>query len=310
MIEYLILGLVQGLTEFLPVSSSGHLYLLQYTFGMEPGIELEILLHVASLVAVVCFFWRRIWQMMVGVIPLHLAFPRGARKSFPRGKDIGWGFSEDGMLGLKIIVATIFTIPTALLIEHYMLYDLSIQVVAWSLIVTGLLVWVSHVMSDKQHATCNMQHKHCHSESKQSEDEESIRQSERSFVDTQDGKTIRDFSWIFVILVGLAQGFAVLPGISRSGLTIAVLLILGLRRKQSAEISFLLSIPTILGALVFLLKDLEVFPQFSLPLILALILCTVVSWLTIKFMLRTIERCWIYFVPYCVLLGVGLLLLS
>lgn len=253
MIEYLALGFVQGMTEFLPVSSSGHLYLLQYWFGWIPSLELEVLLHVASLVAVMTVFWKQLIAI--------------AKSFFDSGP------SEERALGIKLIVATLFTLPTALLTEKLFLYDLSLEVVAWSLIVTGGLVFLSHLLTRKE------------------------KREER-----------RKFVWTVVILIGLIQGFAVLPGISRSGLTIAALMMLGMGRKNSAEISFLLSIPTILGAFVFKLQDLGSFPELSFPLIFALLVCALVSWLTIRFMLQTIQKYWIYFMPYCVLLGVALLL--
>ncbi len=259
MFQYLTLGFVQGLTEFLPVSSSGHLYLLQHWFGMESGIALEVMLHAASLIAVVFYFRKKLWSMIQ-------AFFVSPRKG-------------EGLYGTQIVVATLLTVPTALLIEEFFLYDLSLTTVAWSLIITGGLILVSHIMS------------------------------RRTTDQLLGSSVVQSVSWSVVIYIGLIQGLAVLPGISRSGLTIAALIVLGISRKKSAEFSFLLSIPTILGALVFLLKDLETFPSFNLSLFLSLVLCTLVSWLTIRFMLQTINRYWIWFMPYCVLLGLGLLFL-
>lgn len=241
-----LLGFVQGVTEFLPVSSSGHLFILQLWKGMEPSIALEIFLHVGTLIAVVGFFFSRICAIV--------------RDMFHRGGDV---------LGWKLLLSTILTAPLGLLLQKYCSPEMTLQLVGGTLIITAFLIAGAEWFRSKQK---------------------------------------RSFTWKIAVFLGLIQGIAVLPGISRSGLTIALLILIGLPRKQSAEISFILAIPTILGALVFsfgeadfstLTGDIGVWVGFAVSAIAAV---GAIAW-----MLKLIEGKWIWFAPYCVLLGAFLL---
>jgi len=238
------LGLLQGFTEFLPVSSSGHLFLAQYFWDLTPNLHFEILLHVASLFAVIILFWKK--------IPIL----------FQPQKD-------QQQLGLKLLVATFFTFPLAYLIQKNFDALLSLQLVATTLIITGFLILIAEKFRPK---------------------------------------TERTFSWKMAVLLGLVQGFAPLPGISRSGITIAYLIFAGLKRQHAAEISFLLAIPTILAALVF--SWLEQGSQIILTsqVIFACIIAFFAAIAAMKWMMKLVEKKWIYFAPYCFILGVILFL--
>ena len=261
-LTHIFIGGVQGLTEFLPVSSSGHTFLLKELFGLEIGLILEIWLHLASLLAVVFFFRRKLLGLTKGLILQVKAWIT----SYPTP------YKNEGMLAIKLIVSTLLTFPTALLVNNYLIETdfLNITCVAITLFITGILI----VISEKV------------------------------------GKENNEFVWPIVIALGLIQGFAVIPGISRAGLTIAILIILGLRRRSAVEISFLLAIPTILGAFTF--SAIEVGREGLLlltpELILAFIVSFVFSILSIKYMLKWIENKWIYFAFYCFLLSIGLLI--
>jgi undecaprenyl-diphosphatase len=115
------------------------------------------------------------------------------------------------------------------------------------------------------------------------------------------------FSWKIAILLGIIQSIAVLPGISRSGITVAFLILIGINRKDSVKISFFLAIPTILGAMVLALKDAGTNLLFSTENFAGFTITIIASLLSIKLMTKLVEKNWIWFAPYCAILGVVLL---
>jgi len=276
MLEYLILGFTQGFTEFLPISSSGHLYVLQWLWGVESTLQLEVIFHFASLIAIVWVMRKKIKEIIEGLVFVFFDSSGSTdcdRAAHPQKEKI-LQLHNNGILGVQVLVATILTIIIALIVKKFVLVDLSIQVVAWGLIITGVLVLVSHLKSKKS----------------------------KKFLMIPMG--------IFV-LVGLIQGIAVLPGISRSGVTIAALMILGAGRTQSTEVSFLLSIPIIFSAFIYSIKDLEALESIlSLDLLMGFFVCVIVSYMSILFMLKYVQKYWIWFMPYCFIIGGGLLYLS
>lgn len=255
-LQAIMLGLAQGITEFLPISSSGHTFLLGHFFGMEASVLLIAVLHLGSLIAVCLYFYAEIVAILRGIW-------RAVRER---------ALNEDAELGLKLGVATFLTIPTALAVEYILpLEQISVGVVAWTLMLTGALILIAEYAP----------------------------------------KHTRDFSWTLAILLGLVQGLAVVPGISRAGLTIAFLVLIGIARHRAAHISFLLAIPTILGAAVFAVHDAAAEPMQLTPLLLisAFIASIGASLLSIKYMLRLIQGRWVWFAPYCFLLAFWLILL-
>lgn len=255
----IFLGIVQGATEFLPVSSSGHLFLAEKWLGLESSVDLMIVTHLATLGAVLVVFWRQAWDLVQGFFCLS------KQSLVSRKLDTS---NAAGVLALKLGTATLITVGVALLIEPFFDELLTVPLVAGTLIFTGGLIVVA----------------------------EKFRRAEGL-----------DFTWAVAASLGVVQGIAVVPGISRSGITIAFLILLGLNRRRSAELSFLLSIPTILAAGVFLWIDSG--GQFVLTsdLALAMAAAFLTALLMIYSMLRLIEKHWIWFAPYCVLLGAFLL---
>ena len=251
--ESILLGVVQGATEFLPISSSGHLFLLETWLGLTPDLNLTILTHIASLGAVLVVFWKQVWELVLGFVSLII------------GKELVVGSSELGQTALKLGVATVLTVLVALIIEPWFGELLNLTVVSVTLIITGLLIVIS----------------------------EKFRRGEGT-----------ELTWTITVWLGLVQGMAVVPGISRSGLTIAFLILLGLNRRKAAEYSFLLSIPTILAAGVFLVLDSDT--QFALTseLLLACLASFVTALIMIYSMLKLVEKHWLWFAPYCIGLGV------
>ncbi len=202
----LILGVVQGVAEFLPISSSGHLSLLQYFFGMEePDALYNILLHFATLIAVCVVYWRDIVDMVLEFFRgiAALASPRGSRER---------GNPPDGRrLVLLVILGTLplfLVLPFDDLVEGM---GANPMFVALMLMLTGCILFLSDHYSKGR-------------------------------------KTVRTATVKDALLVGLAQGMATIPGLSRSGTTISAGMALGFERNFAVRYSFLLSLPAVLGA--------------------------------------------------------------
>jgi undecaprenyl-diphosphatase len=191
LIQTIILGIIQGLTEWLPISSTGHLRLTEHFLGLEVPILFDVLLHVGTLMVTLLFFRKDIKNILAAL-----------------GR---WDFkTENGKLIPLIIVGTV---PTALIgvifgnaIEAFFSNLLPI---AGAFIICGIVLYSSKIGSERK---------------------ESI-------------------SYLEALVIGTAQGIAIIPGISRSGLTIAVALLLGAKREKAFRFSFLLSVPAIIGAL-------------------------------------------------------------
>jgi len=256
----ILLGAIQGLTEFLPVSSTGHVFLFETYMGLVPDENLALWLHIGSLLAVVVYFWEEILELIGGLYKTLVE-----RKS-----------NESGDYALKLLAATVLTLPTAVLVRAIYPYsELSLALVGTTLIITAGLIFIAE---------------------------------KRMFALTSASQNL---SWKLVIILGLVQGFAVLPGISRSGLTIALLVWLGVNRQLSAKTSFLLSIPTIAGAALFTyLEQGELFYRLGFFEITAVISSAVFAYIAIVWMMRLIGGRWIYFVPYCATLGAVVLTIS
>ncbi len=200
----LILGLIQGLTEFLPVSSSGHLVIAQQFLGLkEPNLLFDTWLHFATLIAV-CFFYRR------DIIDILKDLWSQAKAALGKKSD---AFSPDrpAILGWLVVLASVPTALIGFLAKDYFeeLFG-STHSVAVALLITATLLIAT------------------------------------KFIKTQD----KGLTWWKALLIGLIQGLAITPGISRSGSTIALALFLGISATKSARFSFLLSIPAICGALL------------------------------------------------------------
>lgn len=199
-LEALWLGIVQGLTEFFPVSSSGHLVIFQDLLGIDPegGLVFEIAVHVATLVAIVIYYRARITALGVGVFGLDRSAIRYVFK-----------------LALGTVPAVLVGLFAKDFVEHQFENP---NLVAVALIVTGFIVASTRWTAPRATQT--------------------------------------DPSWSMALWIGCAQALAILPGISRSGSTVAIALALGLAPAVAAEFSFLLGIIAIAGAAVLMLPDL------------------------------------------------------
>lgn len=253
-IEAIFLGIVQGFSEFLPISSSGHLVLFQKIFGIEEGaLSFDIALHLATLVAVMAVYWKKIIEMIrrpFSKLPVYIVL----------------GTIPIGILGLLFND----------MIESYFESGATLGV---GFIFTGIILM---------------------------------------YVDTI-GKKTRSFSELTVkdpLIIGTAQAVAMLPAVSRSGMTISSALALGIERKTAADFSFLLSIPAILAAVVMDLYKMLKSGENALasigsgPVVIGMLFAAISGFIAVKVMLRLINNKKLrYFSYYLWVIG-GLVLLD
>lgn len=258
--QALFLGLLQGLTEFFPVSSSGHLAIAQHFIeGFEqPGVLFDVMLHVGTMLAVIIYFWRDI--RAIAVSPFRRSGDSGVHRK---------------ML-LLIVVGSIPTAVLGLTFKDFFegLFD-NLVVVSSMLLLTGTLLFVS----------------------------ERFRRGTRK----QGQLTLGD-----ALVAGTVQGLAIIPGISRSGSTIASLLLKGVDGETAARFSFLLALPAVFGAALLSMRHLHAVPQGELPLYLAGTAMAFVSgYVSIRFLLAVIRRRRLFgFALYCWAVGTLFLTLS
>ncbi len=195
LVEAVFLGILQGLTEFLPVSSSGHLVLAQTFLGIKmPGVTFEVIVHAGTLLSIIWVFWRDVYNLVSGII-----------KSTQQQKLfllLVVGTVPAGLMGLSLgsFFKGIFERPL---------------IVGYMLLITGFIVWFIARLGENQ-----------------------------------GNRSLREMGWKDAIIIGLFQGMAIIPGISRSGSTIFGALLRDLNRETAVRFSFLLALPAIAGATV------------------------------------------------------------
>jgi undecaprenyl-diphosphatase len=254
-IEALVLGIIQGLGEFLPISSSAHLVLVPWALGWHyAGLTFDVALHIGTLISVVAFFWKDwlnlliaalyrrsskeaalFWYLLLGTIP---------------GAAIGYLFEEQAETVLR----------TPLLIGIM-------------LIVMGIILYWVDRRADSR-------------------------------------KTIDSISLLDSLLIGLSQAMAIIPGVSRSGVTMTAGRALGLTREAAARFSFLLSTPIIVGAGLFKIKDLSS-GDLNVAFLTGVVSSAVVGFIAIGFLLRYLaERSFAVFAWYRFIIGFAVIILA
>lgn len=242
-LKTILLGMVQGLTEFLPISSSAHLALIGSYLGFEEGTLMAVMMHTGTLLALIVYF-------RVDILRIILS---------PFKKDSEY-LRLLGLLALGTVPAIIFGLFLSSLIER--VFD-SPLIIGLSLLTTGIILFISGFM-----------------------------RGSREDIKVKDSLSI-----------GIAQAFAILPGISRSGITICTGSFLGLTRTRSANFSFLLAIPAILGATVYELSSVG-FKKIDFSLIVGLAVSFIFSLLAIRFLLTFIRKATLRpFSYYCFAIG-------
>ncbi|MGB7062968.1 MAG: undecaprenyl-diphosphate phosphatase [Candidatus Zixiibacteriota bacterium] len=260
LLEAIILGIVQGLTEFLPISSSGHLVLGEYLLKVKfDDISFEVFLHFGTFLSVLIVFRRNIWSMATAVWL--------KARSVLTGEAVATGV-EDLRLLWMIVIGSIPAGVAGLLFKSYVEASFSsVLLVSIMLLFTGTILFLTQFFK-----------------------------AGRGRVNLGNA-----------LLVGLAQALAMLPGVSRSGLTISTAIYAGVDRSRAAEFSFLLSLPAILGASLVELRDVSghANPASDLGIYLVgAVTAFAVGYLAIKFLLKVIRKGkFQYFAYYCFTVG-------
>ena len=247
MIEILILSLVQGITEFLPVSSSSHLIIISEFISFEDkGLSIDVSLHIGSFIAVITYFHKDIFN-----------------------------FIENKQLFLKIIFSSFPLILVGyFLIQTNLIQELrSIKIIGWMTLVFGILLYISDKFKLEKNIDKNLNYKSA-------------------------------------IIIGLFQILSLIPGVSRSGISITAARLLNFKRYDSAKISFLLSIPTLGAISIFGIKNIILSNDlfFSTLNLFSILLSFLISLVTIKYFLDFIKKFSLnFFVLYRISLGIVLL---
>ncbi len=250
----IVLGVVQGLTEFLPISSSGHLVVTQAAIGLSnPGVLVEVVLHVATLLAVVLVYWRVLWRTIRGAIA---------------GDRSAWRY---------IALLAIATVPAGVagvwLKDFFEQAFESLVLVGVNFLITGVILWSTRARLASAHAPAP--------------------------------------GPAGAVGIGLGQALAILPGISRSGTTVAAAVWLGIEPVRAAEFSFLLVIPVVLGAALLQLPDLsgDMATVGTGPLAAGFATALVSGVVAIRWLISMLRRrVFHHFAPYCWGIGAATIL--
>ncbi|MCR5774080.1 MAG: undecaprenyl-diphosphate phosphatase [Lachnospiraceae bacterium] len=266
--QAILLGIVQGIAEFLPVSSSGHLAILQNLFHFESDTSLlfDVLLHIGTLIAIFVVFWKDIVKLVIEFFGIISDFIRRFRDP-----DVIVLSSAYRRFVLLIIVSTI---PTAILgyvgkgfVEYA---STTLLLPGIGLLINALLLFICDRIGDGR-------------------------------------KGIKKISYLNAFEIGMAQGIATMPGISRSGSTIAACLMLGVKKETAVKYSFIMSIPAVIGAAILELKDAGEASLTGLTIvayIIGMIVAAVVGYFAIRFMINVVRRKrYIFFSIYCLVVG-------
>jgi len=271
-LEAIVLGIVQGLTEFLPISSTAHLRIVPALFGWnDPGAAFTAVIQIGTLVAVLYYFYADILRIATATVQNTL-----------QGKPFE---NFDSRMGYMMILATVPIVISGLLLKTYIETSFrSLYVIAFTLIALALLLMLAEFFVKVR-----------------------VEKGEKQ-------KELTDLSWLEAIVVGLAQCVALIPGASRSGVTITGGLFLGMTRETAARFSFLLSLPSIFAAGVYQLIKARVALFATSEGILNLLIATVVSgivgYYSIAFLLNYLKKNSTYlFITYRIALGLLLLVL-
>lgn len=240
-LQSLVLALIQGFTEFLPISSSAHLILPSQVLGWpDQGLAFDVAVHLGTLSAVVMYYRHDL-----------LAMTGGAWTGIRERR-----MNADLHLGLLVVLATLPVLVAGVLFKDVVENQLrAVSVIVVTTLLFAVVLWLSDILGKRQ-------------------------------------KLLQGISWRDALLVGLAQVLALIPGTSRSGITITAALFLGYKREDAARFSFLLSIPVILGAATLKLKDLLESPLLVdwLYMAIGFVVSAITAYLTIVFFLRLLDR--------------------
>lgn len=281
--QSIILGIIQGIAEFLPISSSGHLQVVQKLFKLdEVPLLYDIILHVATLLAVCIFFRKKIANLFC--VLYRWIFKKPEPKTIDETDFIS-GTDERGRKAIiAVLISTLVTgvigIFTKKLIDND---QISIKITCAGFIVTALLLIFSSLLE---------------------------KFSAKTMTQKKELQQQKGISALQAVIIGIMQGFGTLPGISRSGSTIAGAQLSGVKRETAGEFSFIISIPAILGAFVLELKDfLETKTEQTLNIVAVIagsLSAFVFGYLALAFLMKIIKKGKLEFFA-CYLIPLGIL---
>jgi undecaprenyl-diphosphatase len=283
-LEAIVLGAVQGITEFLPISSSAHLRVLPELFGwQDPGAAFTAVTHFGSALAILLYFAKdiiRIANAWLSSLTNRAALRSDEPVTSPASQHVGqhsrpktWD-PVDARLGWYVILGSIPIVIAGVLLEDYVENEFrSLWIVGATFVVVGILLWIADRMGRRTRGVESLNVKHA-------------------------------------VIIGIAQVGALVPGVSRAGASISMALFLGYKREDAARFSLLLAIPAVLGATVFQWND--AMSGDSLydagPTILATVVSFVASYAAIAWLLKWLQtRSFTPFVIYRVAFGLMLL---
>jgi undecaprenyl-diphosphatase len=261
--QIIVLAIIQGITEFLPISSSGHLAILSdITNWNDQGLFMDVMMHVGSLFAIIVYFWRDVLRLIGGVFDL-----------------LRLRFSDEARLTMYIILATIPAVLFGLFLKNSGYLEAlrtdhvaKLTIIGWTAIFYGIILYLADRFGPNQ-------------------------------------KRMEEMKLPPALLIGLAQMFALIPGTSRSGVTMSAARFLGFSRPEAARFSFLLGMPAIAGAGILKMKEAyDAGESISSDIWLAAGLSFLVSFAAIAFLMALVKRMsFVPFVIYRLFLGVFLL---
>ena len=245
-LQAILLGIIQGVTEWLPISSSAHLVIAQKLLNLEQSLSLNLYLHIGTLLVIFLVFYKDIYKIIKAFFTFKFS-------------------TFHGKLSLFIILGSI---PTALIGYYFHNIFLSffnnLKAIAYALLITSGLLYFSQFEKTK------------------------------------------NLNWFHSILIGAIQGFSLIPGISRSGSTISLGLLLGVNKNQIMKFSFLLAIPAVIGAAFYELKPVEI----NSFIIVSFFTSLIIGYISLRLLLKIIKKGkFHYFSYYCLLLAILLLIL-
>lgn len=262
LIQSIILGIIQGITEFLPISSTAHLVLVPWLLSwQDKGLPFNVALHIGSLFAIFAYFYQD-WKR---IIPEFL-------KSVSRGSFKG---NRDGILGLYIVIGTIPGVISGFVFESYAAGILRNPLsIAAALALFAVFLFIA----DRR---------------------------------TKSSKEIKDMDLTDCLYFGIAQAFAVIPGVSRSGVAVTGGLLRNFKRDEAARFSFLLAAPLITGAGVLESRHIPLETLTTVPFLLGILSSAVTAFFVIKFLLRFLQKqSYTAFVVYRIALAGLIVILS
>lgn len=255
--QAIILGIFQGVAEFLPISSSGHLAVLQTLFGITEGnLFFTEMLHLGTLVSIIIVYFNDIYKMIVEFFSLIFDLIKGKKIK---------KLTVHQKLALFIIIASVPTGIIGIVFGDFFeaMYT-SILPIGIAFMVTGVLLWVIEKVNSKK-------------------------------------KDISKMTASDALFVGFIQGAAILPGISRSGSTIVACLFRGLDKELATRFSFLIAIPATLGAALLGIVDViksDTAVLIDMPLIVGVVLSAIVGIISIKFLVRILNKNKLHYFSY------------